>query len=191
MATSASPSRGGRGAAWRSPRGASRSRPPPARSGHFGQARRSNGLYFSSGRRPTRCSSWRSDGQQEESHSGAGSQHIFQPQMKPMQIDARPLAAALYDGIALALAALAAAFLLDPNGPSTDRLDLLFAAFAIAIPIQVGVNVFFGIYQGVWRYTSLPDIQRIIFAVLAGTVCTAGALGAVGLEGAFGMRESV
>src|SRR5688572_15398857 len=111
--------------------------------------------------------------------------------MKPMQIDARPLAAALYDGIALALAVLAAAFLLDPNGPSTDRLDLLFAAFAIAIPIQVGVNVFFGIYQGVWRYTSLPDIQRIVFAVLAGTVCTAGALGAVGLDGAFGMRESI
>ena len=111
--------------------------------------------------------------------------------MKPMHIDARPLAAALYDGIALALAALAAAFLLDPNGPSADRLDLLFAAFAIAIPIQVAVNVFFGIYQGVWRYTSLPDIQRIVFAVLAGTVCTAAALGAVGLDGAFGMRESI
>src|SRR5687767_14914464 len=111
--------------------------------------------------------------------------------MKPMHIDARPLAAALYDGISLALAALAAAFLLDPNGPSADRLDLLFAAFAIAIPIQVAVNVLFGVYQGVWRYTSLPDIQRIVFAVLAGTVCTAAALSAVGLEGAFGMRESI
>jgi FlaA1/EpsC-like NDP-sugar epimerase len=104
--------------------------------------------------------------------------------MKPMHIDARPLAAAMYDGIALAIAAFAAAALLDANGLGIEKLELLVGAFAIAIPIQIAVNVFFGIYQGVWRYTSLPDIQRVVFAVLAGTVCISAALGAAGLEGA-------
>jgi FlaA1/EpsC-like NDP-sugar epimerase len=109
--------------------------------------------------------------------------------MKPMHIDARPLAAALYDAICLAIAAFAAAALLQPSGLDLEKLELLLGAFAIAIPIQVAVNVFFGIYQGVWRYTSLPDIQRVVFAVLAGTVCISAALGAAGLEGAFGLRE--
>ena len=109
--------------------------------------------------------------------------------MKPMHIDARPLAAALHDGIALVAAVLAAAMLLDSGGLSIDRLDALLSAFVIAIPIQVAVNVFFGIYQGVWRYTSLPDIQRIVFAVLAGTVCISAALGAAGFESAMGLRE--
>jgi len=109
--------------------------------------------------------------------------------MKPMHIDARPLAAATYDGVALAIAAFAAAALLEPNGLPIEKLESLVGSFAIAIPIQVAVNVFFGIYQGVWRYTSLPDIQRIVFAVLAGTVCISAALGAAGLEHAVGLRE--
>jgi len=109
--------------------------------------------------------------------------------MKPMHIDARPLAAAAFDGLALALAALAATYLLAVPAPSPSKLDLLFASFVVAIPIQLTVNFAFGIYQGVWRYTSLPDIQRIVFAVLAGTVFTSGALGAAGLDGVFGMRE--
>ncbi len=109
--------------------------------------------------------------------------------MKPIHIDARPLAAALHDGIALVIAMLAAAALLDTRGLSIDRLDALIGASLIAIPIQVAVNVFFGVYQGVWRYTSLPDIQRIVFAVLAGTVCVSASLGAAGFETVLGMRE--
>jgi FlaA1/EpsC-like NDP-sugar epimerase len=109
--------------------------------------------------------------------------------MKPMHIDARPLAAALYDALALAAAVLAAAALLDPAVLTAERLDLVVSAFAIAIPIQVTVNVFFGIYQGVWRYTSLPDIQRIVFSVLAGTVCISMAIGAAAMDGALGVRE--
>jgi FlaA1/EpsC-like NDP-sugar epimerase len=109
--------------------------------------------------------------------------------MKPIHIDARPLAAALYDGIALTAAMLAAAALLAAEGLSIDRLDTLLVASFIAIPIQVAVNVFFGIYQGVWRYTSLPDIQRVVFAVLAGTVCISAALGAAGFESALGWRD--
>ncbi len=109
--------------------------------------------------------------------------------MKTPQIDARPLASALYDGVALALAVVAAAALLDVNGLGEQELQNLLAVFALAVPLQVTVNVFFGIYQGVWRYTSLPDIQRIVFAVLTGTVTLSLALRVAGLDASLGWRE--
>ena len=109
--------------------------------------------------------------------------------MKPMHIDARPWAAALFDAVALTVAVVSAIFLLDVPAPPAAKLELLASTFALAIPIQVAVNFAFGIYQGVWRYTSLPDIQRIVFAVLTGTVCVSAALGAAGLETVFGMRD--
>ena len=111
--------------------------------------------------------------------------------MKPMHLDARPLAAALHDAFALAIAWLAAATLLDTGGLNAGDLETLAAVFAVAIPLQIGVNVLFGIYHGVWRYTSLPDIQRIVFAVLAGTVSISFALQAIGLEATLGYREYV
>jgi FlaA1/EpsC-like NDP-sugar epimerase len=58
----------------------------------------------------------------------------------------------------------------------------------VAIPIQIVVNLLFGVYQGIWRYTSLPDIQRIIFSVLAGTVCISLALRIFGLDTRFDYR---
>src|SRR5207244_7574708 len=60
-----------------------------------------------------------------------------------------------------------------------------------AAPIQIAINYFFGVYQGIWRYTSLPDIQRIVFAVLSGTVCTSLALHTFGLDTQFGYREYI
>ncbi|HET7729719.1 MAG TPA: nucleoside-diphosphate sugar epimerase/dehydratase [Usitatibacter sp.] len=109
--------------------------------------------------------------------------------MKPMQLDGRPLAAAFHDGAAIAVACLAAALLLNANGVSDEDLAGLVSVFTIAIPLQVTVNVFFGLYQGVWRYTSLPDIQRIVFAVLTGTVLVSIALHLLGLDGRMGYRE--
>jgi len=109
--------------------------------------------------------------------------------MKSLQLDVRPVAAAMHDGLALVLAFLGAAALLQPNGLGPGTLEQFFLAFAVAIPIQVGVNVLFGIYQGVWRYTSLPDIQRIVFSVLTGTVCISIALRLLNLDEGVGYRE--
>ena len=109
--------------------------------------------------------------------------------MKPLHLDPRPLGAALHDGLALALAIIAAALLLDVNGLAPDRLLELLALSALAIPLQVTVNVFFGVYQGVWRYTSLPDIQRIVFSTLAGTVIISVALRLIGSDSSLGWRE--
>ena len=109
--------------------------------------------------------------------------------MKPLQFDVRPVAAALHDGLALVFAFVGAAALLQPNGLGPGSFEEFFLAFAVAIPIQVGVNVLFGIYQGVWRYTSLPDIQRIFFSVITGTVVISIALRLLNLDDGVGYRE--
>ena len=109
--------------------------------------------------------------------------------MKALHLDMRPFMAAFHDGIALVAAFLGAMWLLHPGGIPTADADLLAAAFAVAIPIQVIVNILFGIYHGVWRYTSLPDIQRIVFAVLAGTVCVSIVFKLFGLDAHFAHRE--
>ena len=111
--------------------------------------------------------------------------------MKSIQPDARALAAALHDGVALFAALYGAVFLLDVDGLSADDTRLLLSAFATAVPIQLAVNLLFGVYQGTWRYTSLPDIQRIVFAVLCGTVATSMALYTLGLDARLTHREYI
>jgi FlaA1/EpsC-like NDP-sugar epimerase len=109
--------------------------------------------------------------------------------MKPLQIDIRPVAAALYDAIAIALAFFGAALLLDVNGLAEAEITAIFAVLTVAVPLQLGVNVLFGLYQGVWRYTSLPDIQRIVVSVTAGTVVVEVTLHLLALSGQLGYRE--
>ena len=78
--------------------------------------------------------------------------------MKPWPFHVRPVAAAAHDGLALSLACFGAAMLVDGNGLSVLEFERIISALAIAIPLQLVVNVFIGVYHGVWRYTSLPDI---------------------------------
>jgi FlaA1/EpsC-like NDP-sugar epimerase len=111
--------------------------------------------------------------------------------MRSIHVHGRALGAALHDALALALACVAATLLIDVNGIQPDQWSDLLTIFAIAIPIQVVVNLLFGVYQGIWRYTSLPDIQRVVFAVLAGTVCISGALRLAGLDARFDYREYI
>jgi FlaA1/EpsC-like NDP-sugar epimerase len=111
--------------------------------------------------------------------------------MKSMEPDARALAAALHDGVALCVAFFAATLLIDADGLTLEEGRILFAAFVIAVPIQLAINFLFGIYQGIWRYTSLPDIQRIVFSVMCGAVCISMALYTFGLDQRFGYREYI
>jgi FlaA1/EpsC-like NDP-sugar epimerase len=111
--------------------------------------------------------------------------------MKTIEPDARALAAAIHDGLALCLAFVAASVLLDVDGIGVLESRELFLSFAIAVPIQVAINFMFGIYQGIWRYTSLPDIQRIVFAVLCGSVAISIALHVFGIDNRFGYREYI
>jgi FlaA1/EpsC-like NDP-sugar epimerase len=90
--------------------------------------------------------------------------------MKAIHVDGRALSAALHDAAALVAACLGATLLLDSQALTPDQWSSLVALMLLAMPIQIVVNVLFGVYQGIWRYTSLPDIQRVVFAVLAGAV---------------------
>jgi FlaA1/EpsC-like NDP-sugar epimerase len=47
---------------------------------------------------------------------------------------------------------------------------------AVAIPLQALVATIFGMYQGLWRYASLPDVQRIVATGIAGTTAVAATL---------------
>jgi len=55
-------------------------------------------------------------------------------------------------------------------------LDSLVAALAVVVPVQTGAFVVFGLYKGIWRFASLPDIVRIIKAVAVGTALSMVAL---------------
>jgi FlaA1/EpsC-like NDP-sugar epimerase len=111
--------------------------------------------------------------------------------LKSIEPDARALAAGLHDGLALCLAFLAATMLLDVDGVTASESRELLLSFVIAVPIQIAVSYLFGVYQGIWRYTSLPDIQRIVFSVLTGSVAISVALHLLGVDNRFGYREYV
>ena len=50
-----------------------------------------------------------------------------------------------------------------------DHVVVLEQTLLWVIPIQVTVFLVYGLYRGVWRYASLPDLRRILLAVLTAT----------------------
>jgi len=53
-----------------------------------------------------------------------------------------------------------------------DYVHSLVRCTMVALPVQAAVFWFFGLYRGIWRYASLPDLQRILKAVVIGAVLT-------------------
>lgn len=45
----------------------------------------------------------------------------------------------------------------------------MLASLAVIIPIQLSAFILFGLYRGIWRFASIPDLLRIIKAVVTGT----------------------
>jgi len=62
----------------------------------------------------------------------------------------------------------------------SDIPDEHFTRAVEVLPLVIGVQAiayyWFGMYRGVWRFASLPDLVRILKAVLAGTALTVGLL---------------
>ena len=110
--------------------------------------------------------------------------------MKTFPLDSQALFAIAHDAAAFALS-WAFAFALLSGDASAAVTGDVGLALVVAIPLQALVSYLFGVYQGIWRYTSLPDIQRIVFSVLAGTVTVSAALWATGLSSVLGHREFV
>jgi len=90
--------------------------------------------------------------------------------MIPQRFNLRSLAAFAHDVLA-AFAAWCLAYLFRFN---FDIPDLFFAAMlqtaAWVVPVQAIVFIGFGLYRGLWRYASLPDLKRILLAVAVGAM---------------------
>ncbi len=51
-------------------------------------------------------------------------------------------------------------------------LSGMLKSLVVILPAQLTAFILFGLYRGIWRFASLPDLQRIIKAVLAGTAAS-------------------
>src|SRR5438552_6261099 len=50
------------------------------------------------------------------------------------------------------------------------QISDVWNTLAWVLPLQAGIFLAFGLYRGLWRFASLPDLQRIVLAVALGAV---------------------
>jgi FlaA1/EpsC-like NDP-sugar epimerase len=82
----------------------------------------------------------------------------------------RALLAFAHDVVAAALAWTGLYWLrfnLDLHEP---QLSDMTRTLAWVLPLQAGIFLAFGLYRGLWRFASMPDLQRIVLAVGLGAV---------------------
>ncbi len=88
------------------------------------------------------------------------------------RVNPRTLLAFGHDIVAAAVAWLAAYWLrFNLDFPEGYR-DSMWHSLAWIVPIQALIFWGFGLYRGIWRYASLPDLKRILLAISAATVVT-------------------
>jgi FlaA1/EpsC-like NDP-sugar epimerase len=46
----------------------------------------------------------------------------------------------------------------------------MWATLACVLPLQAGIFLALGLYRGLWRFASLPDLQRIMLAAGLGAI---------------------
>ena len=92
--------------------------------------------------------------------------------MKPMApiLGFNPLSitAFVHDVAAAAVAWLIAYWLRLNLAIPPEFVPGMTRAMLICLPLQAYAYLAFGLYRGVWRYASLPDLRRIVFAVATG-----------------------
>ncbi|PXW86760.1 FlaA1/EpsC-like NDP-sugar epimerase [Nitrosomonas sp. Nm84] len=82
----------------------------------------------------------------------------------------RTLIAFIHDFVAVAVAWWLAYLLRFNFDIPTPALELLSIILPWIVLIQTSFFLWLGLYRGLWRYASLPDVKRIFVAVVAGTV---------------------
>jgi len=81
------------------------------------------------------------------------------------KLNPRTVLAALHD-VVIALTAWLAAFWLRFNLEiPANYAAVMWSTAAWVVPLQAVLFWRFGLYRGIWRYASLPDLKRIVFAV--------------------------
>jgi len=87
------------------------------------------------------------------------------------------MAAAAHDLLMVPVAWVGAFYVRFNLGPVPDEyLRQALLLLPIVMVVQGAVFWYMGLYRGVWRFASLPDLLRILKASLIGTVATAAAI---------------
>jgi FlaA1/EpsC-like NDP-sugar epimerase len=87
-----------------------------------------------------------------------------------MNRNARTSLAFLHDIAATATAWLIAYWLRFNMDVPDFYVEVALNSLAVVVPIHVVLFWSLGLYRGIWRYASLPDLRRIILAVAVGAV---------------------
>lgn len=96
--------------------------------------------------------------------------------IKKITINSRTLLAFTHDAVA-AFLAISLAYSLRFNFSVPLEYNLQFKSFFIwLVPLQVTVFILFGLYRGVWRFASMSDLKRILYAVVSETILIAALL---------------
>jgi len=95
--------------------------------------------------------------------------------MTSFSVNERAILAFIHDVVMLCVSWAAVVLLFGVAGQNVLPLTAL-QVLMVAVPVQAIVATIFGMYQGLWRYASLPDVQRIVATVVAGTLAVAATL---------------
>lgn len=68
-------------------------------------------------------------------------------------------------------------------------LEQLLEILPWIVPVQAGIFLWFGLYRGLWRYASFPDLKRIFLAVIFGILTVLSMLWLLGML--YGVPRSV
>jgi FlaA1/EpsC-like NDP-sugar epimerase len=88
----------------------------------------------------------------------------------------RVLLVFLHDLVACAVAWIIAYWLRFNLEVPDFYMIVAFESLAVVVPIHAALFWWLGLYRGLWRYASLPDLRRIVFAVGVGAVVAPTAL---------------
>lgn len=96
--------------------------------------------------------------------------------MKNLSINVRSLLAFLHD-VAASAVAWPLAFLLRFNLDIPQvYASVPWKSLPWVLPVQAAAFWYFGLYRGIWRYASLPDLRRIMTAVFAASIAVTALL---------------
>ena len=90
--------------------------------------------------------------------------------MKRSEFNYRALLAFVHDVIASALAWVAAVWLRFNLDMPQDFRPAMWNTMVLSMPLHAVLFWLFGLYRGIWRYASLPDLKRILMACVIGAL---------------------
>jgi FlaA1/EpsC-like NDP-sugar epimerase len=91
----------------------------------------------------------------------------------PISVRSRTALAFAHDVVAASVAWCAAFWLRFNLEVPDPYFSVMLMSLAWVVPLQAAVFWLFGLYRGIWRYASVADVQRIVFAVLVAAMAVA------------------